>query len=59
MNMMGDTSSQMEQYYANRGSIMAGSIRSTMTASKMPARRVDPNEEFFKMSLLSFKLNHP
>ena len=57
--MTGDTSSEMNKYYGQRGSIVAGSIRSTLTASKMPAKRKDPNEEFFKMSLLSFKLNHP
>lgn len=32
---------------------------STLTASHMPAERKDPHEEYFKMSLVSFKLNHP
>jgi len=49
----------MQDYYNNRGSVHGGSFRTTMTASKMPSIRRDPNEEFFKMSLLSFKLNHP
>jgi hypothetical protein len=62
MQMMGDTTSEMNKYYGNRGSIMAGStmgLSLRSTASKNPASRKDSNEEFFKMSLLSFKLNHP
>jgi hypothetical protein len=29
-----------------------------MTASRMPVVRKDPNEEYFKMSLLAYKLNN-
>lgn len=29
-----------------------------MTASRMPVVRKDPNEEFFKMTLLAYKLNN-
>ena len=29
-----------------------------MTASRMPVIRKDPNEEFFKMTLLAYKLNN-
>ena len=32
---------------------------STLTASHNPAQRKDPHEEYFKMSLVSFKLNNP
>ena len=32
---------------------------SSSTTSQGGALRKDPNEEFFKMTLLSYKLNHP
>ena len=40
------------------GSVLTGRM-SNLTASHMPAERKDPHEEYFKMSLVSFKLNHP
>lgn len=62
MQMMGDTTSEMNLYYGNMGSMIEGStmgISLRSTASKYPAARKNSEEEFFKMSLLSYKLNHP
>jgi hypothetical protein len=43
---------------ANTRKSVALTNHTAMTASRMPVVRKDPNEEFFKMTLLAYKLNN-
>jgi hypothetical protein len=56
-NFGGRTSPTQSSNTGFRNSVMLTN-NTAMTASRMPAVRKDPNEEFFKMSLLAYKLNN-